>query len=259
MPSLREVQRAFARAMRSGDADVTELVRDDGIPAAQRMQIYRNNHRAGVLAALAATYPVIVRLGGEDWFAQCAAQYLQRFPSRCGDLQFAGDRFAQFLAADLANTDFAYFADVARLEWAYQEVLTAAEQAPLHPASLDAVTADDYAQLILVPRPALRLVESPHPILAIWQANQLAADPERAVRLDAGGSRVLVIRRADHVELRELASASAVLLEQFLRGSPLGIAADAVAGSEFAAALQRLFALQTLGAFHLHMTQADHA
>jgi hypothetical protein len=261
MPSLRDVQRAFAHAVLSGDAgDMVQLVRDDGIPAAKRVQIYSNNQRAAFLAALAATYPVIARLGGEDWFAQSVAQYMQRFPSRCGDLQFAGDRFAQFLSVDLADTNYAYFADVARLEWAYQEVLTAAEHAPLDPASLDAVTADDYARLILVPRPALRLVESRYPILAIWQANQAAANPEAPeVRLDAGASRVLVIRRADHVELRELAPASAALLKQLLHSIPLGIAADAVADNDFGGALQQLFALETLGAFHLCINQADHA
>src|SRR5262249_30063472 len=151
------------------------------------------------------------------------------------------DRFAEFLAADLANTDYAYFADVARLEWAYQEVLTAAEQAPLDPAALGVVAADDYAQLILTPRPALRLVKSGYPILAIWQANQPTVAPDApAVRLDAGASRVLVIRRTDHVELRELAEPCFLLLEQFLRQVPLGDAADAVASSDFGSILQQL-------------------
>jgi len=256
--SLREVQRAFASALLSGDAaPVNELVRDDGIAPAQRMQIYRNNHRAGVRAALAATYPVIARLGGDDWFAQSVAQYQRRFPSRCGDLQFAGDRYPQFLAADLADTDYAYFADVARLEWAYQEVLTASERAPLDPAALGAVADDDYAQIIFVPRPALRLIASRYPILAIWQANQPDADPARlAVRLDAGVSRVLVVRRADHVELRELAPASFVLLEQFLRGISLGLAADAVAAVDLGTALQHLLALETLSDFHLLTNEA---
>jgi hypothetical protein len=168
------------------------------------MQIYRNNHRAALLAALAATYPVIARLGGEDWFAQCAAQYLQRFPSRCGDLQFAGDRFAQFLAAGVANTDYAYFADVARLEWAYQEVLTAAEQAPLDPASLDRARGKTTMAVGGLPFYA---GAAPGGVtlsdFCDLAGESTAADPEApAVRLDAGGSRVLVIRRDDHVELR---------------------------------------------------------
>jgi hypothetical protein len=253
MPSLREVQRAFAHAVLSGDAaGIDELVRDDGIAPAQRVQIYHNNHRLALLAALSETYPVVARLGGADWFAQSAAQYRRTFRSRSSDLQFAGDRYAEFLSAELAGTDYAYFADVARLEWAYQEVLTATEHAPLDPAALATVAEDDYARLIFVPRPALRLVESRYPILAIWKANQAKTTMRSdAISLDAGSSRVLVIRRADHVELRELPPASFVLLERFVQGETLGIASDAVAEADLASALQHLIALETLGAFRL--------
>jgi hypothetical protein len=252
MPSLREIQRAFVAAVLSGDAaGIVEFVRDDGIAPAQRMQIYRNNHSAVISATLAATYPVVERLSGSDWFAQSVAQYRRRFPSRCGDLQFAGERYALFLAAELAGTEYAYFADVARLEWAYQEVLTAAESAPLDPAALATIAADDYPQLKFVPRPALRLIESRYPILAIWKANQPDATPADAVLLDAGPSRVLVIRRADHVELRELPLPSFLLLEQFTRGAPLGVASDAVSDVDFGPALQHLIVLETLGGCRL--------
>jgi hypothetical protein len=206
---------------------------------------------AGILATLAATYPVIERLGGASWFAQTVAQYRTRFPSRSGDLQFAGDRYAEYLATDLAGTNYEYFADVARLEWAYQDVLTAADCAPLDPAALGTVAAQDHPRLVFVPRPALRLVESRYPILKIWRANQPGADPALPViGLDAGTRRVLVIRRADHVELRELAQPSHTLLSQFMRGIALEVAADAIADTELGPALQQLIALETVGGFY---------
>jgi hypothetical protein len=49
------------------------------------------------------------------------------------------------------------------------------------------------------------------------------------VRLDAGASRVLLIRRADHVELRELSEGSGLLLQQWQLGTQLGAAAAAAA------------------------------
>ena len=256
MPSLRDVQRAFTHAVLTDDATgMNALVRDDGIAAAERVQIHHNNYAAGVLATLAATYPVIERLGGADWFAQSVAQYRRRFPSRSGDLQFAGDRYAEYLATHFAATDYAYFADVARLEWAYQEVLTAADCAPLDPAALGAVAAEDYSQLIFIPRPAVRLVESRYPILEIWRANQQGADPASPIiRLDAGPSRVLVIRRADHVELRELAQPSYVLLSEFVRGIALEVAAGAIADTEVGPALRELIALETIGSFYVNAT-----
>jgi hypothetical protein len=255
MLSLRDTQRAFCSAMLSGDAAcMKDSVRDAGIPAEQRLQIYGNSSRIGFLAAMQATYPVIKQLAGEQWFEQRARHYQLLFPSRSGDLQYVGSSFAEFLQAELAGTDFEYFADVARLEWAYQEVLIAADSATFDLAELGTVAANDYECLMLTPRSALRLIESAFPILAIWQAHQPGANSIE-IRLDAGASRVLLTRHTDHVELRELPPATAALLEQCLRGVVLGAAVDAVTAShhdvDLSACLQQLMTLRCFARFHL--------
>lgn len=259
MRSLRETQRAFCDAVLSGQLDgIADLVRDRGIPAVQRMQIYRNNNRIGFHTTLKATYPVVERLAGADWFQQDAQRYQLRFPSRCGDLQFVGQHYPGFLRDELAGTQFEYFSDVAALEWAYQEVLTAADNTPLDPAELANVAPDDYERLVFTPRPALRLVASPYPLLAIWKANQPGAETctaaESEIRLDAGESRVLLIRRRDHVELRELSPTSFSLLQQFSQGAALGMATEAVNANhddfDLASTLQQFLSLETIAAFH---------
>ena len=260
MLSLHNIQRAFCGAVLSGQTDpMTNLIRNNGIPGEQRLRIYRNNSRLGFLAALRATYPVIERLGGSDWFEQNAQQYQLRHPSQCGDLQYVGQHYSDFLKRDLAGTNYEYFADIAALEWAYQEVLVAADSTPLDPVRLGTVAADDYERLIFTVCPALRVVESPHPILAIWKANQPTADLSDAalseIRLDAGPSRTLLIRRHDHVELRELSPTRFALLQEFLRGAALGKAADAVSASfvefDLGSALRELLLLETITAFHV--------
>ncbi len=236
MRSLHEVQSAFVAAVRSDDAGLlASLVVDDGIEPEQRIQIYRNNHRLGALATMQATYPIVERLGGGDWFRQSAAKYQQQYPSHSGDLQYLGQDYPGFLRLDLADTPFAYFADVAALEWAYQLVLTGEEREAVNLEVLRAVDAEDYERLLFVPRPALRVVESPFPIFAIWHANQPGVEPQSEIRLDAGASRVLLIRRKDHVELRELSRGTCWLLQQFQCGVPLGDAAasEAAASEEF--------------------------
>jgi hypothetical protein len=253
MPSLRDTQRAFLSALRTGDASgVRGLVMEDGLPVEQRVQIYRNNWQLGLLAALQATFPVVVRLGGTDWFEQSARSYQQQFPSRRGDLQFVGEHYADFLQLEFAGTPYEYFADVARLEWAYQETLIAGECVPFDAASLAAVRPEDYGRLMFQPRKALRLVQSPFPILAIWNSNTHdTVAGASVVRLDAGPSRVLVIRRSDHVELRELAPDTFRLLELLSCSSTLSDATDAIAASstdfDLAASLRQLVVLE---AFH---------
>lgn len=255
MISLRDTQRAFCSAVLSGDMNcMASLVRGEDVPSEQRMQIYSNSNRLGFLAAMQATYPVIERLGGEQWFEQRARQYQLRFPSRSGDLQHVGAHFAEFLQAELSDTQYEYFSDVAQLEWAYQEVLTAAESVALDPAALSAIAADDYEHLVFVPRPALRLVESRYPILAIWKAHQPGTDLVD-INLASGPSRILLIRCIDHVELRELSAAGFALLEQFTQGTFFGAAVEAVEAShaefDLSASLRQLVSLECFAGFRL--------
>jgi hypothetical protein len=197
-----------------------------------------------------ATYPVIERLGGADWFRHSVSRYQDIYPSRCGDLQYLGEKYPDFLRSALAGTSHVYFADVAALEWAYQCVLTAEERAPMDLSVLQAAAPQDHERLLFVPRPALRLVESEFPIFAIWHANQPSAAESPAIRLDANPSRVLLIRRKDHVELRELSEGSSLLLQLWLAATPLGAAAAAVAARvvdfDLGLSLRELLGLETI-------------
>src|SRR5262245_19984355 len=125
MLMLRDLQRAFAHGALSDTAPAllcADII-EDGIAPERRLAIYRNNAVEGFLKTLQATFPTVVRLAGEDWFRQVGRQYMRRYPSRSGNLHYVGEHFATFLEAELAGSSYAYFADVARLEWAYQEVL----------------------------------------------------------------------------------------------------------------------------------------
>jgi hypothetical protein len=245
--SLRDLQVAFLDgALHGHPAQVCSLIAASELAPESRIAIYANNAREGFLQALAATFPVIECLAGPDWFRQTGREYMRRHPSRSGNLHFVGERFAAFLDEALRGTDYAYFADVARLEWAYQEVLVAADHPSFDIAALSAIDPADYEALAFRVHPALRLVESRYPILAIWRSNQPDAPPDSpAISLEAGASRLLVIRREDHVELRELPEAEFALLAAFMRGATLGEAA------ELAFALAPVVKLQALVDFEI--------
>ena len=72
----------------------------------------------------------------------------------------------------------------------------------------------------------MRLVHSKFPVLAIWRANRADALSDVPIALDQGSSSVLVIRRADHVELRELPPPAFALLTALVRGESLEQAAE---------------------------------
>jgi putative DNA-binding protein len=248
---LQDLQTAFASAVRFGDAAAIERYVDaNGIEPARRVGIYANNVRENFLATLEATFPVLVRLAGRDWFRQTGTAYLRLHPSRSGNLHHVGERFAGYLEAELADGPYAYFADVARLEWAYQEVLVAADREALDLASLADVPADRHGDIVFELNPAARLVGAAYPLLRIWQANQpdaqsdddidggdatlrhaihVATRREASPQIDlaSGPSRLLVIRRDDHVELRELPQGEFVFLFAITASEPLHAAAEA--------------------------------
>lgn len=235
MASLRDLQLAFASAIRTGHAaPFAAHVRADGIPPERRIAIYANNVRENFLATLEATFPVLGRLGGPDWLRQVAVAYQRLHPSRCGNLHFVGAQFARFLALELGDTPYAYFSDVARLEWAYQEVLVAPEPARFEPGGLADVPAERHAELHLELSPAARLVDSPYPLLAIWRANREASATADAapISLDSGPARLLVVRRSDHVELRELPPGLFALLHALTANAALAPAIDAAVAAD---------------------------
>jgi hypothetical protein len=252
MTSLRELQQAFVDGALFGySARICQLIAPNGLAPERRLGIYRNNAREGFLNTLEATFTVLTRLAGRDWLRQTGREYMRRRPSRSGNLHYVGERFAAFLDDQLRGSEYRYFSDVARLEWAYQEVLVAADHPTFELGTLASVSADDYPRLRFTTHPAVRLVSSAYPILAIWKDNQgddLAS--HEPVRLDAGASRVLVVRRDDHVELRELSEGDFALLSGFAQFLSLADASEAALGADanldLGAALGRLVGLNVL-------------
>jgi hypothetical protein len=228
MLMLHDLQRAFVQGALSNDAAelICSQIAGNGIGPERRLAIYRNNAVEGFLKTLQATFPTIVRLAGEAWFRQVGRQYMRLHPSRSGNIHYVGEQFAAFLDTQLAGSSYEYFADVARLEWAYQEVLVAADHLMFELPALALVPPAEYGALTFSAHPAMRLVQSRFPVLAIWKANQADAAPEQRIELDQGSSNVLLIRREDHVELRELPACEFALLAALVRGEALERAAE---------------------------------
>jgi hypothetical protein len=248
-PVLREIQRQFMQGVLYGDG-VPGLLP----PAA--ISIYANNARVNFTQTLALAYPAIRRLVGDDYFRQCAREFQRIQPSRSGDLQHVGKNFAGHLAALHGAGTFSYLADVARLEWAYQEALIETEFVPLDLSRLAQVEPQQYLDLRFCLQPSARLVESAFPILAIWAANVVdgATDDER-IDLNAGADRLLLVRAFNHVRIHRLSSGELTFLrrlrvrERF--GAAVACAADADSGFDPAASLRRFVALHTIVDFHL--------
>jgi hypothetical protein len=203
MPALRNLQRAFAAALNGDSAEAERWVADDGIPAAARLGVYRNNARVLFEQAVQLTFPVVQRRVGGDYFRQLLHHFRAAFPSRAGDLHETGRPFAGFLAQHLANTPYLWLSELAALEWAVADSAIAADITPASAASLEGLDPESLATVHFEFVPSLRLVSATVPVLAVWKANQSdMASVTAPVDLASGPDHVVLHRAVAGVELR---------------------------------------------------------
>lgn len=230
--TLAELQGRFAAALRaSGDeADAAaalfaQHVDGDGLAPAARVEVYRNNVLAMFEGALERTYPVLRRRVGDGYFRGLARAYRDAHPSRSGDLHWVGSSFPAWLASYLAGGEYAWLADLARLEWACEEAQVAGQSAPLEPAALARVAPDELGDARLVLQASVRLVESAYPVWSVWRENQPDA-PGAPVDFSIGPQRVVVACGETGLVLHSVPEDHFRFVAALASGATLGMAVD---------------------------------
>lgn len=225
MPGLLELQRAFAAGLRDSAVGVEAWACGDGLPAAARLRIYRNNARALLEQALGRTYPVLQRRVGDDYFRQLAHYFRQAQPSRAGDLHEACRALPVFLRGHLAEGPYAWLAELAALEWAVADAGVAAASPVVSAIALAELAPDDLVRARMQLVPSLRLVAGSVPLLEVWRANRTDASDD-PVDLAREPQHVVVHRGADGVQLRAVARDEFEFIEALAGGAALGDAVE---------------------------------
>jgi len=216
--SLRELQRSFAAALRDPGAHCA-------VEPAANLEVYRNTARVNFRLALAQTFPVLLKRVGAEYFQQLAHHYRARFPSRSGDLHWVGRDFAAFLDAHLAGGEYVWLADLARIEWARNEVSVATEVPAADAAVLATFAPEQLERLVFSLQPALRLVSSSYPAFSVWLANQ--ADNASPVDQSIGSEVGMIRQHANVVEVMILPPDLFSYLSATAEGATLGVAMSA--------------------------------
>jgi hypothetical protein len=211
--SLRELQTAFATALR--DPSATCPVSPSG-----NLSIYRNNSALSFRAALESSFPVLRRRVGDDYFRQLCLQYRARYPSRSGDLHWTGRDFPSFLLEQLHGSEYAWLADLARLEWAREQASITRLESAVTAELLANFKPEQLEHLVFSLQPSLSLLAFDYPVFTIWQANQVENAPP--VDQSSTGECGMVRARIDVLEVRQLAPGLFSYLSALRAGAPLG-------------------------------------
>lgn len=223
--ALRQQQLLRALWHRSDDAAVALWSRDLPQRVAQALAAYRGNGAATAQRSLAAAYPTVRELIGDESFDLLAQAVWHRHAPQRGDLAQHGKQLPAFIEADPQLASEPYLADVARLDWAVHTIEQAAD-APAQAEGLERLAHDDPAALRLVLRPGVALLRSRWPLVAIWQAHRrVEADRFDAVKVAfrTGQSEVAwVWRDGWRAAVAALAEPQAAFVEAVLAGDCLG-------------------------------------
>jgi hypothetical protein len=237
-----ERQRALLAALwRSADAPTQAAwraqARNGRVAPERGLQAYRANAGASAERALAASFPVLRALIGEESFSGLARAWWHACPPLRGDLALLGAGLADFVARDAQLADVPYLADVARLEWLVARAECApdaAGSAGERLASLQVLAEFPPRELFIALAPGAAVLRSPWPVASLWRAHRpgavAGAFEEARARVAAQvGETVFVCRPewAPRVEIVD--EATACFLQVLAAGRDVGTAlADAM-------------------------------
>ncbi len=250
MPTLREVQASFARAVVDPAlvGGIAGRIVGAGIAPERRLGVYRNTVLASLARVLEGCFPATRRRLGPERFAGLARDFIRAEPPARPQLTAYGAAFAGFLDRSVEDRALPWLGDVARLEWAREEAYYAADAKPLALTTLASIPVERYAELCFEVHPSLRLVRSAGPVYSLWRAalDDLA---EVSARADSSGraEQVLVVRPELTVTTRPIAIADLLLMEALADGLPLARAAERAHSEDAGFDLQAALALHLKG------------
>lgn len=229
---LRDLQTDFVAAVFDERPEMSARVRAGRFPAAQHLQVYRNNVVESLTGALRAVYPVVEKLVGDGFFRYAVHEYLRAHRPHSGNLHDFGDSFASFITGFAPAAELSYLPDVARLEWAWHQAFHAADAPAFDLARLGAVPAVQHEALRFVLHPSAHLLASDFPVVRIFEINQEGYNGDTNVDLSEGGVQALVTRRGLTVYVEPLAAGEAELLAALAGQQPLGVAVQAALAAQ---------------------------
>lgn len=242
--------REFLRAVQYGESTDPFVVSLLSQPA---FAVYRNTIFKGCVDALAANYPAVQRLVGDEWFQGAALAYVHEHMPDDASLIAYGHGFPDFLAGLDGARELPYLPGVAAFDRCWTEAHLAADDALLDTGDLHAALAAGHdVRLKLHAATRWHWVAS-HPSYSIWNANR---DPDTAlpVELDWHGEGGLLTRPESQVRWRSIGVGACRFLEACRSGTGVAEAAtlalDSEPGLDVATMLGELIQAGAFTSFH---------
>ncbi|WP_165184834.1 DNA-binding domain-containing protein [Caulobacter soli] len=239
MSELGRFQDAFVTALAGRTAaPITAWLPDDA-DQPPGLAVYRNTIAKGCVDALAANFPTVASLVGDDWFRAAAALFAAEHPPASAALAAYGEAFPDWLSRFPPADDLPYLPAMAQMDRLWTTALFAPEAEPLA-AEAFALAPDVLAAARPRLHPSLAFAGFDSGLPGLWLAAREPEPGEMVLADDPQG--VLIVRPHDTVRSRLLDRAGFAFLTAARDGASLGAAITAAAETDPAADLAALFA-----------------
>ncbi|WP_454761417.1 HvfC/BufC family peptide modification chaperone [Caulobacter segnis] len=237
MPELLDFQDAFVAALAGSPSALSPwLAPGEG---AAGLAVYRNTIAKGCVDALAANFPTVLSMVGEDWFRAAAALFAREAPPASAALLDYGEAFPAWLERFPPADDTPYLAGIAHLDRLWTEALFAAEAPVLTAEALSVLTPDTLAETNLPLHPSVRFASFEAGLPNLWIA---AREDREDLELSDQAQTLLLVRQGGAVTARVIGSAETAFLRACRDGLTSTQAAQRVFEADPTANLASLFA-----------------
>ncbi len=144
MTSLAEAQKSFVAALRN--VSISPRANVQGPRSERFLTVYHDNAARGLASALAARYPVVKRLVGNNFFRTTAHAYAAAEPPRSPIVLYYGEKLPRFIETYEPARPAPYLAAIARLERARGLAYHAPSAGPVSATAFAAVSAEQLTQ-----------------------------------------------------------------------------------------------------------------
>lgn len=230
---LSTLQEAFRHWLHAERADAAAQL--GGGPG---LNVYLNNYRSQLIAALENSFPQLQRWLGDTAFLAAAARHVEASPPRSWTLDAYGEDFPETIAA--LYPDNPECAELARLEWALATTFTMPDVAAF---SAEALGTIDWESARIAFVPTLALLPVTTDVAALWRSLATGITPS-AVQRSSGTGAVLLWRSGFNPSFRAIEQAEAAAIAKLDAGTPFGRLCARLADEDGEAA-----AIATVGAW----------
>ncbi len=238
MSDLLDFQDAFVAALAGAPSALSPWLAE-GEAGETGLSVYRNTIARGCVDALAANFPTVLGLVGEDWFRAAAALFAREAPPTHAALLDYGEAFPAWLDRFPPARDLPWLAGIAHLDRLWIEALFAAAAPSLSAQAFADLSPEILARTRVRLHPSVRFAAFEAGLPGLWVAAREGRDD---LELSESAQGLLLVRSGASVTYRVVGTADLAFLAACAAGGSLVEAMGQAAEADPDADLQTLFA-----------------